>query len=115
MRILIIDDDAAILRGLTRLAASRGYEVVTTSTGYRALQMLVGGSEFHAVVCDMELPDMLGTDIFKQVPEQCKPLFVFYTGAAERVKKILGDVPNKIFSKLDPLAMFEYLKEMEPF
>jgi DNA-binding response OmpR family regulator len=117
MRILIIDDDQSILRGLTRLAKSRGYDAVTASTGYRALQMLNGDpSQFHAVICDMELLDTTGADVFRQAPEQCRPLFVFFTGSPELVKKELGDIPNRIFSKSQPLEMFDHIiKEMEPY
>ena len=114
MRILFIDDDPMILRGLSRLAKSSGYEAVTTSTGYRALQMLVGDpSQFHVIVCDMELPDMTGVDIFNQAPEQCKPLFIFFTGAVEYARQALGSVPNRIFSKVESAELFKFLKEME--
>jgi two-component system KDP operon response regulator KdpE len=61
-KILVVDDDAQIRRALRINLSARGYEVLTADDGASALQI---AAEAHpdAVVLDLGLPDLDGTDV----------------------------------------------------
>ncbi|MBG0830710.1 response regulator transcription factor [Planomonospora sp. ID67723] len=59
-RILVVDDDAAILRSLGRGLRLAGFSVETAASGSRALD-LAGGAD--AVVLDVSMPGLPGTEV----------------------------------------------------
>jgi len=77
-RILIIDDDRAILRVLSRVLSRKGYLVATSETGKEALEKLETIS-YDAATIDVRLPDMEGTDLLsymqKAMPSMVRIIF----------------------------------------
>jgi two-component system, OmpR family, KDP operon response regulator KdpE len=61
-RVLVVDDDAQILRALRINLAARGYEVLTAMDGAGALRAAADGHP-DVVVLDLGLPDLEGTDV----------------------------------------------------
>jgi two-component system KDP operon response regulator KdpE len=61
-RVLVVDDDAQILRALRINLAARGYEVLTAADGAGALRAAADGRP-DVVVLDLGLPDLEGTDV----------------------------------------------------
>ena len=57
--LLVVEDDAALQKALALTLRSRGYSVVTASTGAQALERL-GLSRLDVVILDLGLPDMDG-------------------------------------------------------
>ncbi len=55
MRVLLIDDEAPVLRALGRLLGKR-YEVVTAGDGAEAIAMLTHDSAFDVILSDLEMP-----------------------------------------------------------
>lgn len=64
--ILIVDDDARLLKTLSINFKARGYEVLTATTGAEALQTTAQGQP-DVVVLDMGLPDMDGSDVLQGI------------------------------------------------
>ncbi|MGI9101885.1 MAG: response regulator [Terriglobales bacterium] len=64
-RALVVDDDAALCRLITRMLASIPLEIVTCGSGAEALR-LFDASHFDLVLLDIGLPDMNGLDILAQ-------------------------------------------------
>jgi response regulator RpfG family c-di-GMP phosphodiesterase len=62
--ILCVDDEERILRSLRMLFRSR-YEVLATTSGQEALQLL-RGRPVHALISDQRMPEMLGVDLLRQ-------------------------------------------------
>ena len=65
-RILVVEDDPAILRGLTDALARESYEVLTAAdgdTGYR----LVKEKKPDLVVLDLMLPKLSGYEICRKM------------------------------------------------
>jgi len=60
--VLIIDDEAGVVSGLTELLESEGYEVATASDGADALEQLRGGLRPSAILLDLMMPRMDGWD-----------------------------------------------------
>src|SRR6184192_2503926 len=65
-RILIVDDEAAILRLLKEALTQWGYQVTGASSGAEALQAL-RGDMFDAVITDIRMPDMNGLELLKEI------------------------------------------------
>jgi two-component system KDP operon response regulator KdpE len=60
--VLVVDDDAQILRALRINLAARGYEVLTAADGSGALRAAADGHP-DVVVLDLGLPDLDGTEV----------------------------------------------------
>ncbi len=68
LRVLVVDDEPAILRFLRAGLASQGYVVSGVATGTGALEA-IGRKSADLVVLDLGLPDMDGLDIVRQLRE----------------------------------------------
>jgi EAL domain-containing protein (putative c-di-GMP-specific phosphodiesterase class I) len=83
-RILLVDDDPALLGVLRRALADVGHEVVTASDGREALRLLETPESFDAVVSDITMPHMSGIDLLRAVRERDLDLPVLLiTGAPD--------------------------------
>ena len=60
--VLVVDDDPALVRALTINLRARGYQVHAAATGAGALQLAATDAP-DAVVLDLGLPDMDGSDV----------------------------------------------------
>ena len=66
MKILLVDDDPAILEILADLMAIFGYEHETARNGLEAIEKLKQGF-FHIVLTDMKMPGMDGMELLKYI------------------------------------------------
>jgi two-component system KDP operon response regulator KdpE len=66
LRILIVDDEPAILRFLRASLGSQGYKVSTAADGRTALD-LIRRDTADLLVLDLGLPDMDGLDVIRQI------------------------------------------------
>ena len=65
-RILLVEDDAALARGLVALLNHNGYDVESVANGQAALARQAVGA-YAAIVLDLGLPDQSGFEVLKQV------------------------------------------------
>lgn len=65
-RILVVDDEPAILRALTVALQARGHEVVAATTGQQALDRCAT-EDPSAVVLDLGLPDLDGLEVLRRI------------------------------------------------
>lgn len=65
-KILIIDDDLAMLRLVDLIAAENGYEVVSATTGAAGLRLTLE-TEPDLVLLDLVLPDMSGVEVCRRL------------------------------------------------
>ena len=61
-KVLLIDDDFAILDGVSDFLESEGFSVVPASNGLEALNRLRSGLQVDAIVLDVMMPMMDGWD-----------------------------------------------------
>ena len=66
--VLLIDDDANILHGLTRVLRNQPYKIYTARSGNEALGILKAWN-VDVVVSDENMPGISGTDLLKWVAE----------------------------------------------
>ena len=73
--ILAIDDDTQLLRILSSVLKEQGFEVEEATTGRRGLQLLTD-IQPSVLLLDLNLPDLDGLDILKQVVRSGAPVSV---------------------------------------
>ena len=61
-RLLLVDDDALVLRAVSRLLRGRGYDVESAASVASALERL-SGAAFDVVITDLSLADGSGLDV----------------------------------------------------
>jgi two-component system response regulator HydG len=67
-RILVVDDNEDFCHNVTDILGLSDYEVVTTSNGFKALEM-VEKNGFDLVLMDIKMPGMDGVETFKKIKE----------------------------------------------
>jgi DNA-binding NtrC family response regulator len=68
-KILVIDDAIDTLEMMTAYLKAEGYESVTSETGKHALE-LIDAENFEVVLTDLQLPDLNGIELVKQIKER---------------------------------------------
>jgi len=66
--VLVVDDDPAILRLLTSLLTSNGYDVCVASSGSEALT-LIGKEPPSIIITDWQMPEMDGLELVRRIRE----------------------------------------------
>lgn len=64
-RILVADDDPAILRLVTAIVEKEGYEVVPAKDGREAYQLLQKDADFLAGIFDVMMPHIQGPELVR--------------------------------------------------
>jgi CheY-like chemotaxis protein len=111
-RVLVIDDDDLVLRGLGRLLAL-DHEVVLANGGEEGLMILQGDRRFDVILCDLMMPVTDGPEVYATLAERAPellPRLVFCSGGAftPRVRGFVDSVPNLLLGK--PMGRAELLK-----
>ena len=91
-RILLVDDEAAILEFLGYNMMREGYQVEKARSGKQAIRL---ASEFlpHLIILDVMMPEMDGMETcttLLTMPELKKPLIAFLTARGEDYSQIAG-------------------------
>jgi len=100
-RILVIDDDPAILEAFQMVLSKKGHEVALALDGEKALKELKK-SRFDLVFLDVILPEMSGPEVFKAIRDHDpKTLVVLITGYPhhEQVTEALEFGPAMLMRK----------------
>lgn len=89
-RLLVVEDDPAVARGLVYGLRYEGFEVTVADTGTRALTAL-NNEQIHLILLDIGLPDMTGLEVCRQLRASGKrqPVLML-TARDEEIDKILG-------------------------
>lgn len=89
-RILIIEDDPAILKGLQISLQEEHYEVLSASDGEKGYQM-ARADRFDLIILDLMLPGMNGQEICRELRGQGDQTpIIMLTSKKEESDKILG-------------------------
>lgn len=88
-RILIVDDDRAILGSLQRLLQREGYQVCSATTAEEAITLLEAESVDLALL-DLALPGQDGLSLCRQIRGEWRFPVIMLTGRGSTVDKIVG-------------------------
>jgi PAS domain S-box-containing protein len=102
-RVLIVDDETAIARLLSESLGPVA-NVVSETAPARALDLILSDPGFDAIVCDVMMPGMTGTDLHERVARDRPDVaarFVFISGGTytARARDHLERVPNPRLQK----------------
>jgi PAS domain S-box-containing protein len=115
--VLVIDDERVIL-DVVRAMLEEEHQVTCESRADAALARVRAGERFHAILCDLMMPQMTGMDVYEALleiaPAQAQAL-VFFTGGAftPAARAFLARVPNRIIEK--PFDSAALRKALERF
>src|SRR5687767_12053046 len=65
-RVLVVDDDAQMLKAVTNALKARGYDVLTAGTGESALS-LVAEEDLDLLLLDLGLPGIEGREVIQRL------------------------------------------------
>jgi len=107
-RVLVIDDDRVVARGLARALAA--HDVTVVYEGAQAVQHLREQPPPDVVLCDLMMPGMSGADVYEWIERERPELadrVVFLTGGAftEKAEAFLAHPRVRVTRK--PVAVDE--------
>jgi DNA-binding response OmpR family regulator len=119
-KILIVEDEPNMSRGLKDNLEFEGYEVDTADNGASGLQM-IGANHYSLVVMDVMMPEMSGLDVCRKAREHGRNVpIILLTAKGEEIDKILGlelgadDYMTKPFSLRELLARIKAILRRNP-
>jgi two-component system response regulator VicR len=89
MRILIVDDEKLLVKGIKFNLENEGYEVDAVYNGEDALE-LAKEMDYDLIVLDLMLPKLSGLEVCKQIREFSKVPIIMLTAKGEDTDKLLG-------------------------
>lgn len=116
LRVLVVDDEAAIRLALVRHLQRRGHEVETAEDGASALER-IASNEFDVIVSDIRMPGMSGDRLLRELRARgaldAVRRLLFMTGdpASEAVQKGMEGIAIPVLSK--PFTLTEITERIE--
>ncbi len=89
VRILLVDDEPLILKGLRFSLQQEGYEIDSAADGEEALQKILG-NQYDLILLDVMLPKLSGVEVCQRVRETSDVPIIMLTAKGEDMDKILG-------------------------
>lgn len=108
-RVLVCDDDEAIVRSIEIYLKAEGYETISAYDGKQALE-IIGKNEVHCVIMDIMMPVMDGISATLKIRENSNVPIIFLSAKSEDTDKIAGlgfggdDYVTKPFNPLEVCA-----------
>ncbi|MDR2657201.1 MAG: response regulator transcription factor [Oscillospiraceae bacterium] len=88
-RLLLVDDEPLILKGLKYSLEQDGYEVDSAADGEEALAMF-GSRAYDLLLLDVMLPEISGIEVCQRIRERSNVPIIMLTAKGEDMDKILG-------------------------
>ena len=89
MKLLIIDDEELLVKGIRYNLQNEGYDVVTGSDGLQAVE-LAADPEVALIVLDVMMPGMDGLEACRRIREFSDVPIIMLTAKTEDMDKLLG-------------------------
>ncbi len=116
-RVLLVDDEAVVIRVLKLVLERAGYEVESRSNGQAALERILEQTP-DILITDIEMPRMTGEELCKQIeerfPDRDYPIFVATSVTAMEHRVWSSAIPNLIFLE-KPLSARKLLAALSEY
>lgn len=89
MRILIVEDDPGLSRGISFALSQEGYETVIAESKKKALEFFNSG-QIDAMILDLNLPDGDGIDFFRYIRTKSDVPVLMLTARDLEVDELMG-------------------------
>ena len=113
-RLLIVDDDDAILKSLSRILRLEGYDVDTARTGLEAIEKSKTNF-YNLALLDIKLPDMEGTELLKRMhetyPRMIKIMITGYPDLDNAVKSLNAGADAYLIKPVSVQKLIEVVKQ----
>lgn len=112
-RVLVIDDETLVVRGMVRILGKE-HEVTAVTAAKDALALCLDGQKFDVILCDLMMPQITGMELHGTVakldPDQANRI-VFVTGGAftERARSFFETTNNPRIEKPFDLKTLRHL------
>jgi PAS domain S-box-containing protein len=120
LTILVVDDEPAIRRALSRYLTRRGHEVDVAEDGAEALRLLEAsdGDHYDVILSDLRMPGLGGDELIERLRQQASGLHrrvIFLTGdaASGDAARILAALDAPVIYK--PVELAELAARVERF
>lgn len=114
MKILVVDDERLLVKGITFNLQNEGYEVCAAYDGNTAVELARSG-EFDLIILDWMMPGLSGSDACMKIREFSDVPIIMLTARSEDSDKIMGfacgadDYVTKPFNLLELKARIRAL------
>ena len=89
MKVLIIDDEELLLKGISYNLENEGYQVVTGTTGLEAIR-LAQDPDVRLIVLDVMMPGMDGLEACRRIRQFSEVPIIMLTANTEDMDKLIG-------------------------
>ncbi|MEM2225998.1 MAG: response regulator [Candidatus Bathyarchaeia archaeon] len=113
-RILVVDDDEAILESLKTILELKGYIVDTAKTGHEAIEKSKANF-YNLALLDIKLPDMEGTDLLIKLhgsePKMMKIMLTGFPSLENAVKALNLGADAYLMKPINPKELLKVIEE----
>jgi DNA-binding response OmpR family regulator len=113
-RILLVDDDETITTPFQLILESEEYQVDVATTGRQALEKM-GEGEYHVVILDIKLPDMLGTEVARKIKMRREDVNLIvitgYPNLTDSIETIDYGISDILLKPIDPDELLRTIEE----
>jgi DNA-binding response OmpR family regulator len=88
-RILVVDDEIAMLEALRAYLESEGFAVEHATDGQAAVDQAIAGG-FDLILLDLNLPTLSGVEVFRAVRERSSVPMIMVTTRGEEIDRVVG-------------------------
>ena len=89
MKILVVDDETLLVKGIRFNLQNEGYEVITGANGLEAVHLVQAESP-HLVVLDVMMPEMDGLTACSKIREFSNVPIILLTAKTDDMDKLMG-------------------------
>jgi chemosensory pili system protein ChpA (sensor histidine kinase/response regulator) len=117
--VLLVDDSLSVRKIVSNMLTKFGAQVTTAADGQEALDMILTGNTFDAIITDLEMPRLSGFELVDELrrrPSFAKlPVAMLTTRASDKHREFaLALGVNEYFSKpIDDLRLQRWLERVE--
>jgi two-component system response regulator MprA len=113
-RVLLIDDDPALVRMIRLALLSDGLDVVTASDGMQGLDV-VAQDDFDMIVLDLQMPIMDGREFYREyrAREGKAPIILLSAYGAQEARAELG-AEAAVTKPFDPVVLLRTIRALLP-
>ncbi len=113
-RILIVDDDEAILESLRAILELKGYRVDTAKSGWEAIEKSKANF-YNLALLDIKLPDMEGTDLLVKLhgsePKMMKIMLTGFPSLENAVRALNLGADAYLMKPINPKELLKVIED----
>jgi DNA-binding response OmpR family regulator len=113
-RVLLIDDDPALVRMIRLALLSDGFDVTIASDGVQGLEVFAGG-DFDLIVLDLQMPNMDGRAFYREYRARGgkAPVVLLSAYGALEARDELG-ADAAVTKPFDPVVLLRAIRAVVP-